>query len=74
MLQSKLKKRLDTFDEFWNSFYARNASFKKQVGLYKVDTIDNPNMITTTVNQYFEKFCNKQFNKKHKGLKKMLKE
>ena len=50
MLQSKLKKRLDTFDEFWNSFYARNASFKKQVGLYKVDTIDNPNMITTTVN------------------------
>ena len=50
MLQSKLKKRLDTFDEFWNSFYARNASLKKQVGLHKVDTIDNPNMITTTVN------------------------
>ena len=45
---------------------------KKLVGLYEVESIDNPNMITIAVNPkgYFEKFCDKQFNKKHKGVKK----
>ena len=69
MRQSKLKKRLDTSDEFWDIFDARNASLKKQVGLYEIESIDNPNMITIAVNpkEYFEKFRKKQFNKKHKG-------
>ena len=44
----------------------------KQVGLYEIENIENPNIVTTAVNlkEYFEKYRDKSFNKKHKGLKK----
>ena len=41
---------------------------KKQVGLYKIQSIDNANIITIAVNpkEYFEKYRDKTVNKKQK--------
>ena len=40
--------------------------------MYEIESIDNPNIVTVTVNpkEYFGKFRDKCFNKKHKGIKK----
>ena len=64
--------RLDTSDEFFDQFFCRNKSTKKQVGLYDVESIDNANLVTIAVNpkEYIEIFKNKEINKKHKGVKK----
>ena len=45
---------------------------KKKVGLYEVESIDNPNVVTVAVNpkEYIEIFKSKDLNKKHKGIKK----
>ena len=39
---------------------------------YEIESIDNANVITISVNpkEYFEKYRDKTVNKKHKGLKK----
>ena len=64
--------RLDTSDEFFNQFSCRNLSTKKKVGLYEVEYIDNPNVVTIAVNpkEYIEIFKSKDLNKKHKGINK----
>ena len=51
---------------------AKTKKVKKQVGLYEVESINNPNIITLAVNpkEYFEVFRSKEINKKHKGVKK----
>ena len=71
-LQSKIKQRLSTFNEFYDLFNSRDITLKKQVGLYEYESINNPNIITIVVNpkEYFELFLNKKFNKKHKGIRK----
>ena len=72
ILLLKKGERLETSDEFYEQFFCRNKSIKKQVGLYEVESIDNANLITIAVNpkEYFEVFKNKAINKKHKGVKK----
>ena len=42
------------------------------MGLYEIEHINNPNVCTIAVNpkEYFEKFKNRDINKKHKGVKK----
>ena len=67
MINSKIFERLD-----WLQFDVRNTSKEKRVGLYKIESIYNPNIVTIAVNtkEYFEKYKDKSFNKKHKGLKK----
>ena len=64
--------RLDVSDEYWKQYDVHDPSTKKQMGLYEIENIDNPNVCTIAVNpkEYFEKFKNKDFNKKHKGVKK----
>ena len=44
--------------------------FKKQVGLYEVENINNANILTIAINpkEYFEKYKEFSANKKHKGL------
>ena len=44
---------------------------KKVMGLYEVESLDNPNVCTIAVNpkEYFEKFKNNSINKKHKGVR-----
>ena len=70
-LQSKLKERLDTSDKFYDQFDSCNTQLQKQVGLYAVESIDNPSITAIAVNpkEYFEFFRDEKFNKKTKSLK-----
>ena len=72
MISTKIFERLDLPSEFWSQFDLRNTLTEKQVGLYEIESIDNPNIVTIPVNlkKYFEKYWDKSFSKKHKGLKK----
>lgn len=70
LIKSKIKESLDPFDDFWDNFNAQNKSLKKKVAFYEIASINNENMVTTEVNpkEYFEK--QKDFNEKHKDIKK----
>ena len=72
IMQSKIGPRSDTSHSFFKQFDCHNPKLKKQVGLFEVESIDNPNVITIAVNpnESFEVFRNKNFNKRHKGVKK----
>ena len=71
MVKSKILDRLDLSNEFWKQFDVQNVTTKKQMGLFEIENIDNPNVCTIAVNpkEYFEKFKNRDINKKHKGVK-----
>ena len=51
----KLAQRLDISNDFCAAFKCQNKKTKKQVGLYEVESINNPNIITLAVNpkEYF---------------------
>ena len=68
MIVSKVINRLDLSDDFWAQFGVQDKTLKKKVGLYEVESTDNPNIITISVNpkEYFEKHRDKRINKKHK--------
>ena len=72
MIKSKILDRLDVSNEFWKQFEVQNITTQKQMGLFEIENIDNPNVCTIAVNpkEYFEKFKNRDINKKHKGVKK----
>ena len=59
-------------DDFWAQFGVQNKKLKKQVGLYEIEIIENPNILRVSINpkECFEKYRDKTSNKKHKGLKK----
>ena len=63
MINSKIFERLDLSNEFWSRFDVRSTSTEKQVGLYKIESIGNPNIVTITVNhnEYFEKIYGLNF-------------
>ena len=71
MLKSKLRERLDLSDDFYAQFDAQNKKVKKQVGLYEVECISNPNIITVAINpkEYFEQHQDYSINKKAKGIR-----
>ena len=58
--------------DYYKKFGIHNRNLRKQMGLYEVENIDNPNVCAIVVNpkEYFEKFRNKSINKKHKGVRK----
>lgn len=72
LTQSKILKRLDFSYDFWAQFGVCDLKLKNQVGLCKVESIGNANIVTIAVNprEYFEKYGDYNINKKHKGLKK----
>ena len=72
IINSKKFGTLDLSNEFWSQFNVRDTSTEKQVGLYEIKIIGNPNIVTIIINpkSYSEKCRGKSFNKKHKGLKK----
>ena len=72
LLQSNLREGSDNSDKFYNQFGCRNTNLQKQIGLYAVEPIDNPNIIAVAINpkEYFESFHDKIFNLKHKGIPK----
>lgn len=76
MLQSKLKHRLGTSNDFYDKFDCHNPNLEKQVDLCSVESMNNPNIITIAVNskEYFEFFSDKKFNKKHQGIRKDTKD
>ena len=72
MVNSKILERLDLSDDFWAEFDVQDKKLKKQVGLFEVENISLPNIITIAINpkEYREEFENRSNNKKHKGIKK----
>ena len=72
LVKSKIYKRFDRSHEFWNLFGARKESRRKKLGYYEIENIDNPYIITLTVNpkECLEVFKYFRLNKKHKGIKK----
>ena len=72
MLKSKAFDRLDLSAESYEQFNCRNEDLKKRVGLFEIESIDKPNVITIALNpkEYYEGFIEHSDNKKHKGLKK----
>ena len=71
MFKSKLFERLDLPNDFYAQFNVQNKKLKKQVGLYEVESINNPNIITVAINpkEYFEQYKNCFINKKAKGIR-----
>ena len=49
----------------------RIKNWKKQVGLFEIESINKANVITIALNpkEYYERFDDHSDNKKHKGLK-----
>ena len=72
MLKSKVFDRLDLLAEFYEQFNCRNEDLRKWVGLFEIESIDKPNVITIALNpkEYYERFIDHSDNKKHKGLEK----
>ena len=71
MKKSKIAQRLDVSDPFRKKFEMHNSKTKKEMGLYETESVDNPNICTIAINpkEYFEKFRNRNINKKHKGVR-----
>ena len=71
MINSKILDRLDVSDNFWKQFKVQKSLTKKQMGLFEIESIDNQNICTIAVNpkEYFEKFKDRNINKKHKGVR-----
>ena len=63
MITSKVFDRLDLSADFWKQFDAQNKKLEKQVGLFEIENIDKPNVVTITLNP-------KEYYGKHKGLHK----
>ena len=68
--------RLDLSAELWDEFNCRNKDLKKQIGLFEIENIDKSNIITIALNpkEYYERFHDHSNNKKHKGLKKSVRD
>ena len=69
--QLKIAERLDVSNQFWAQFGMHNQNVKEKLGLYKIENIDNVKVCTIAVNpkEYFEKFEDRNVNKKHKRVK-----
>ena len=72
MIASQIFDRLDLSAAFYEQFNCRNTKLQKQVGLFEIENIDKPNIITIALNpkEYYERFVDYTDNKKHKGSKK----
>ena len=44
MIESKTFEQLDLSDDFWSQFNVQDKMLKKQVGLFEIEIIDNPNI------------------------------
>ena len=57
---------------FWERFNVQDFSNQKFLGLYEVESINDPCLVILAVNpkEYFEYFKSTSVNKTHKGIKK----
>ena len=72
MIASQIFDRLDLSAEFYDQFNCHDTKLQYQVGLFEIENIDKPNIITIALNpkEYYERFVDYTDNKKHKSLKK----
>ena len=70
--QTSVVNIFDKSDDFWKQFNVHDGSNQKVLGLYEVESINDPCLVTLAVNpkEYFEYFQSHRTNKKHKGIKK----
>ena len=69
---TEIKKRFDISDEFWKKFDVHIPQNQKVLGLYEIENINDPCLVTLAVNpkEYLEYFKSEIINKKHKEIKK----
>ena len=70
----EIRKRFDKSDEFWKKFDVHMSENQKVLGLYEVENINDPCLVTLAAKpkEYLEYFQSKNINKKHKEIKKGL--
>ena len=70
--KTEIRNRFDKSDKFWEQFGVCEPKNQKMLGLYEVENINDPCMVTLALNpkEYFEYFKSENINKKHKGVKK----
>ena len=69
---TEIRERFDKSDKFWERFGVHKPENQKVLGLYEVESINDPCLVTLATNpkEYLEYFKNTLINKKHKGIKK----
>ena len=70
--ENEIRERFDKSDKFWELFGVCRPENEKALGLYEVESINDPCFVTLDVNpkEYFEYFKSENVSKKHKGIKK----
>ena len=70
--KTEIRNRFDKSNKFWEQFGVCEPKNQKVLGLYEVENINGPCMVTLAVKpkEYFEYFKSENINKKHKGVKK----
>ena len=69
---TEIRERFDKSDKFWERFGVHKSENQKVLGLYEVESINDPCLVTLATNpkEYLEYFKSESINKKHKGIKK----
>ena len=69
---TKIRKRFDKSDTFWEQFGVHMPENQKLLGLHEVESINYPCLVTLATNpkEYLEYFKSESVNKKHKGVEK----
>ena len=69
---TEIRKRFDKSDKFWEQFGVHKPENQKDLGLYEVESINDPCLVTLATNpkEYLEYFRSESINKKHKAIKK----
>ena len=72
ILKSKIFDRIDLSADYFAQFNCQNQKLRKQDGLFEIENIDKPNIITIALNpkEYYRRFNDHSDNEKHKDLKK----
>ena len=72
ILVPKLETDLINQIKFWEQFNVHKPENQKVLGLYEVQSINGPCLVTLATNskEYLEYFKSESINKKHKGIKK----
>ena len=70
--KTEIRPRFNKSDKFWQKFGVHDPKNQKVLGLYEVESINDPCLVTLAANpkEYFEYFQSEITNKKHEEMKK----
>ena len=73
IIASEIYTRFDSSHEFWDIFGARKEQTRKKLGYYETRNINNPCILTMTINlkEYLELVKDRYLNNKQKSIKKV---